>query len=97
MGHYLQESENTLLVFTVHIAAFKELEVWNKSVAWADIPVNATREMPRQIKGASQRRTGPCRNEVEDLTFVRSNMYLSTRNSGYVTDLPNILLDYVET
>lgn len=33
----LQESENTLFVFAVHIAAFKELEVWNKSLAWTDI------------------------------------------------------------
>lgn len=58
MGHYLQESENTLLIFAVHITPFKELEVWNKSFAWTDISVNATREMLYQSKeGMSQRQT----------------------------------------
>lgn len=35
---YLKESENLLLVFSIHISFLKQREVWNKSIAWSDMP-----------------------------------------------------------
>lgn len=33
----LKESENLLLVFSVHVTFLKQQEVWNKSIAWSDM------------------------------------------------------------
>lgn len=35
---YLQESEKALLVFSVHIATFKKLEIWHEPISRADVP-----------------------------------------------------------
>lgn len=48
MGDYLQESEDTLFVLTVHITVFKELEVWDKSFAWTDIPANVHEDVSQK-------------------------------------------------
>lgn len=33
----LKESENLLLIFSIHITFLKQQEVWNKSIAWSDM------------------------------------------------------------
>lgn len=35
---YLQESENLLLILSVHVTLLKQQEIWNKSIAWSDMP-----------------------------------------------------------
>lgn len=35
---YLKESENLLLVSSVHITFLKQQEVWDKSIAWSNMP-----------------------------------------------------------
>lgn len=33
----LQEGEKGLLMVSVHITSFKQLEIWNEPIAWADV------------------------------------------------------------
>lgn len=35
---YLQECEDLLLALSIHIAFFKQLEVWNESIARSNMP-----------------------------------------------------------
>lgn len=35
---YLEEGVNSLLILSIHVVLFKQLEVWHKSVAWSNVP-----------------------------------------------------------
>lgn len=43
---YLQESKKLLLIFPVHIILLKQHEVWDKSIAWSNVPGIQKKDIP---------------------------------------------------